>query len=135
MDKSPTRCQPCDSFWERDSMYGEHQCVFCGGVVRECSTCGKDHHVRGWNSCDPTKTEMKTCRHPACQERVSKEALQDEIATLRARIADLEALLAGTDRRACVRCEAFTVCLLHRDAVASDEPGCARFVAEEVAGG
>jgi len=94
MDKSPTRCQPCDSFWERDSMYGEHQCVFCGGIVRECGACGKDHHVGGWNSCDVTKTKMTTCRHPACQARVSKEALQDEIDSLRAEVSRLTALVA-----------------------------------------
>lgn len=55
----------------------------------------------------------------------------DEVERQCRRIADLEALLAGTPRKACVSCAAFDVCLLHKNAVASDEPACPRYAPPE----
>ena len=66
-----TQCQPCAKYVsENHDGYGDyHQCMFCGGSVRWCSMCGKDHHERGWNSCNGryNPNGRSQCRHPACR--------------------------------------------------------------------
>ncbi len=71
MSRTETECQPCDDFKEHDDgmgMFGNrHSCVWCGsGTVSFCDNCASDHHVGGWQSCDPTAEPAMTCVHPVC---------------------------------------------------------------------
>lgn len=73
LDKSNDHCQPCESFTPSfDEGFVPHQCPDCGGLRYFCSSCLRDHHDWGWESCAVTDL-MRDCRHQKCKDQIARD--------------------------------------------------------------
>lgn len=65
-----TQCQPCGQFTPFESEFWgvvRHQCPDCLGMRIFCISCNRDHHMGGWNTCNPVRIRKSACNHSECR--------------------------------------------------------------------